>query len=85
MLKNKDVVPSKIVGIQFGILSPQEILNQSVAEIKTRDTYINNKPVIGGLFDPRMAVFHISGLLVHIVLDDINSVFNLANDDVKPL
>nr|QFG74851.1 MAG: RNA polymerase Rpb1, domain 1 [Megaviridae environmental sample] len=56
MLKNKDVVPSKIVGIQFGILSPQEILNQSVAEIKTRDTYINNKPVIGGLFDPRMGV-----------------------------
>ena len=28
----------------------------SVAEIKTRDTYINNKPVIGGLFDPRMGV-----------------------------
>ena len=56
MFKNQDVVPSKIIGIQFGILSPEEILNQSVAEIKTRDTYINGKPVINGLFDPRMGV-----------------------------
>ena len=28
----------------------------SVAEITSRDTYINNKPVINGLFDPRMGV-----------------------------
>lgn len=47
---------SKIIGIQFSILSPDEIRKSSVAEIKTRDTYINNKPVIGGLFDPRMGV-----------------------------
>jgi DNA-directed RNA polymerase beta' subunit len=47
---------SKIVGIQFSILSPEEILKGSVAEITNRDTYINNKPVIGGLFDPRMGV-----------------------------
>ena len=48
--------PSKIIGIQFSILSPDEIRNSSVAEITSRDTYINNKPVIGGLFDPRMGV-----------------------------
>ena len=47
---------SKIIGIQFSILSPEEIRNGSVAEITSRDTYINNKPVIGGLFDPRMGV-----------------------------
>jgi DNA-directed RNA polymerase II subunit RPB1 len=47
---------SKIIGIQFSILSPEEIRNSSVAEITSRDTYINNKPVIGGLFDPRMGV-----------------------------
>lgn len=56
----KEVFPkgksSKIIGIQFSILSPDEIKKSSVAEIKTRDTYINNKPVIGGLFDPRMGV-----------------------------
>ncbi len=47
---------SKIIGIQFSILSPDEIRNSSVAEITTRDTYVNNKPVINGLFDPRMGV-----------------------------
>ena len=47
---------SKIIGIQFSILSPDEIRKGSVAEINSRDTYINNKPVIGGLFDPRMGV-----------------------------
>ena len=47
---------TKIIGIQFSLLSPEEIRNGSVAEITTRDTYINNKPVINGLFDPRMGV-----------------------------
>ena len=45
---------SKIIGIQFSILSPEEIEKGSVAEIVNRDTYVNNKPVLGGLFDPRM-------------------------------
>ena len=48
--------PSKIIGIQFSILSPHEIQKGSVAEIVNRDTYVNNKPVLGGLFDPRMGV-----------------------------
>ena len=48
--------PSKIIGIQFSILSPDEIRKNSVVEVTSRDTYINNKPVIGGLFDPRMGV-----------------------------
>ncbi|MAH20981.1 MAG: hypothetical protein CMB96_06070 [Flavobacteriaceae bacterium] len=48
--------PAKILGIQFSILSPDEIRRGSAAEITSRDTYINGKPVIGGLFDPRMGV-----------------------------
>ena len=48
--------PSKIIGIQFSILSPHEIQKASVAEITNRDTYVNNKPVLGGLFDPRMGI-----------------------------
>jgi DNA-directed RNA polymerase II subunit RPB1 len=48
--------PSKIIGIQFSLLSPEEIRNSSVAHITSRETYVNNKPVIGGLFDPRMGV-----------------------------
>ena len=53
---NMSINCSKIIGIQFSILSPEEIRKGSVAEITSRDTYINNKPVIGGLFDPRMGV-----------------------------
>ena len=53
---NISMNPSKVIGIQFSILSPEEIRKSSVAEITSRDTYINNKPVIGGLFDPRMGV-----------------------------
>ena len=37
---------SKIIGIQFSILSPEEIRKGSVAEITTRDTYVNNIPII---------------------------------------
>jgi DNA-directed RNA polymerase II subunit RPB1 len=47
---------SKIIGVQFSILSPEEIRKNSVVEVTSRDTYINNKPVVGGLFDPRMGV-----------------------------
>jgi len=47
---------SKILGIQFSVLGPDAIRKGSVAEITSRDTYINNKPVINGLFDPRMGV-----------------------------
>ena len=49
-----DKHPSKVIGIQFSILSPDEIRKNSVAEITSRDTYINNMPVVNGLFDPRM-------------------------------
>jgi len=52
----KHTNPSRVIGIQFSILSPNEIRKASVANIVNRDTYINNKPVIGGLFDPRMGV-----------------------------
>jgi DNA-directed RNA polymerase II subunit RPB1 len=48
--------PSKIIGVQFSMLSPEEIRKNSVVEVTSRDTYINNKPIAGGLFDPRMGV-----------------------------
>ena len=47
---------SKIVGIQFSILSPEEIRKGAVTEITSRDTYIGSKPVLGGLFCPYMGV-----------------------------
>lgn len=47
---------SKVVGIQFGLLSPEQIRKSSVVEITSRDTYVNNKPVSNGLFDVKMGV-----------------------------
>uniref|UniRef100_A0A6C0IBR6 DNA-directed RNA polymerase n=1 Tax=viral metagenome TaxID=1070528 RepID=A0A6C0IBR6_9ZZZZ len=45
-----------IVGIQFGIFSPEEIERRSVVEINSHATYDGNEPKIGGLFDPRMGI-----------------------------
>jgi len=45
-----------IVGIQFGIFSPEEIERRSVVEITNAGTFDGNEPRIGGLFDPRMGV-----------------------------
>ena len=45
-----------IVGVQFSILSPDEIERSSVVEITTASTHEGNEPKIGGVFDPRMGV-----------------------------
>lgn len=54
--KTTEMNTSRIIGIQFSMLSPEEIRKNSVVEVVKRDTYVNNKPVPGGLFDPRMGV-----------------------------
>ena len=46
----------RVKQIQFSILSPEEIVKRSVAEIFTQETYENDNAKIGGLFDPRMGV-----------------------------
>ena len=61
-------VPSKILGIQFSILSPEEIRASSVAEFTSRDTYNGGQPVICGLFDPRMGVLDL-GLVCLTLLE----------------
>lgn len=53
-----------IKGIQFCILSPEEIQKRSVAEICTSESYNGNDPVINGLFDPRMGVIEHNKLCV---------------------
>ena len=45
-----------VKGIRFGILSPEEIIRSSVAEIYKTDTFVANEPVVNGLFDARMGV-----------------------------
>ena len=43
-----------IKGLQFSIMSPDEIRKKSVVEITKRETYDKEIPVVKGLFDIRM-------------------------------
>lgn len=57
--KNSDVPPSAIIGIQFSMMSPEEIRNAAVVKVtKYKETYNKDIPVTGGLFDPRMAAMN---------------------------
>lgn len=47
---------SKVVGVQFSIMSAEDIRARSVCEINSTDTYSNDIPKHGGLFDPRLGV-----------------------------
>jgi DNA-directed RNA polymerase II subunit RPB1 len=49
---NADI--STVTGVQFSVLSPDEIERRSVAEIVTQETYDGEMAVVGGLFDRRM-------------------------------
>jgi DNA-directed RNA polymerase II subunit RPB1 len=45
-----------IIGVQFGIANPEEILSRSVVEVITDKTYQANQAVPGGVFDERFGV-----------------------------
>jgi DNA-directed RNA polymerase II subunit RPB1 len=61
---NYDVDIEKVTGVQFGILSPDEIISRSVVEIQTNETYNGSDPVPNGLLDPRMGVTDNAGRCV---------------------
>ncbi len=46
----------EVKGIQFSILSPEEIIRRSAVKITKPDTYTGNEPIHNGLFDTRMGV-----------------------------
>ena len=70
--QNTDNNINKVIGVQFSILSPEEIVNSAVAEITTQETYDGNTPKIGGLFDPRMGILnHIRDSLNSLILETI--------------
>jgi len=45
-----------IIGVQFGIANPADIISRSVVEVITDKTIQSEKPVPGGVFDPRFGV-----------------------------
>ncbi|KAF4688082.1 DNA-directed RNA polymerase II subunit RPB1 [Perkinsus olseni] len=44
----------KVASVEFGILSPQQTIAQSVCKIDTGNIYVDGEPVRGGLSDPRL-------------------------------
>lgn len=58
----QDIDIETVKGIQFSILSPDEILKRSVCEITKTDTYTGNEPVVNGLFDIRMGALELNRL-----------------------
>ena len=45
-----------IVGVQFGIASPDDIVKRSVVEVTTDKTYQSGQAMPGGVFDPKFGV-----------------------------
>ena len=45
-----------IVGVQFGIANPENLIKRSVVEVTTDKTYQNNQPIANGVFDSRFGV-----------------------------
>lgn len=45
-----------IIGVQFGIANPEEIVKRSVVEVITDKTYLTGQPAPGGVFDARFGV-----------------------------
>ena len=45
-----------VTGIQFSLLSPEEIRRRSVVEVLLHEIYVGNEPVKGGVLDSRMGV-----------------------------
>jgi DNA-directed RNA polymerase II subunit RPB1 len=45
-----------IIGVQFGIANPDDILKRSVVEVTTDKTYQSSQAVPNGVFDPRFGV-----------------------------
>jgi DNA-directed RNA polymerase II subunit RPB1 len=45
-----------IIGVQFGIANPADIISRSVVEVITDKTFQSDKPVSGGVFDTRFGV-----------------------------
>jgi DNA-directed RNA polymerase beta' subunit len=58
----QDIDIETVKGIQFSLLSPDEIIKRSVCEVTKTDTYAGNEPVVNGLFDIRMGALELNRL-----------------------
>jgi hypothetical protein len=62
-----------IIGVQFSVLSPEEIRNRSAVEITSQTTYEGSEPKIGGLFDRSNSPPIFGSLPSYVVCDVIST------------
>ena len=60
-----------ITGVQFSILSPEEIRSKSSVEVTKHETYDKDVPVVKGLFDNRMGTTDMGKVCATCGLDNI--------------
>ena len=53
-MNNSEPITKDVTGLQFSIMSPEEIRKNSVVEVTKHETYDKDIPVVKGLFDSRM-------------------------------
>ena len=62
---------SNVIGVQFGIMGPDEILKNTVVEVEKHDTFKDDKPVVKGLFDiqwEQLTMIRFVGLVIKVLL-----------------
>ena len=63
---------TNVTGLQFSIMSPDEIRDRSVVEITKHETFDKDVPVIKGLFDIRMGTTEMGKICGTCGLNNIN-------------
>ena len=64
-------ITKNVTGLQFSIMSPEEIRKNSVVEITKHETYDKDIPVVKGLFDNRMGTTDMGKVCATCGLDNI--------------
>ena len=64
-------ITKDVTGLQFSIMSPDEIRSNSVVEVSKHETYDKDVPVVKGLFDNRMGTTDMGKVCATCGLDNI--------------
>ena len=70
-MSNFEPITKDVTGLQFSIMSPEEIRKQSVVEVTKHETYDKDIPVVKGLFDSRMGTTDMGKICSTCGLDNI--------------
>ena len=63
---------NEVIGVQFSIMSPDEIRKRSVVEVTRHETYDKDTPIVKGLFDIRMGTTEMNKLCGTCCQSNIN-------------